>query len=41
MNNEELNTALYKKMFAEQKAYKDWLLVQPARMLSKPTAKLK
>lgn len=30
MTNEELNTALYKKMFAEQKAYKDWLLVQPA-----------
>ena len=30
MNNEELNTALYKKMFAEQKAYKDWLLAQPA-----------
>lgn len=33
MNNEELNTALYKKMFAEQKAYKDWLLVQPAEDL--------
>ena len=33
MNNEELNTALYKKMFAEQKAYKDWLLVQPAEEL--------
>ena len=30
MTNEELNTALYKKMFAEQKAYKDWLLAQPA-----------
>ena len=30
MTNEELNTALYKKMFAEQKAYKDWLLSQPA-----------
>jgi len=33
MNNEELNTALYKKMFAEQKAYKVWLLVQPAEEL--------
>lgn len=30
MINEELNTALYKKMFAEQKDYKDWLLSQPA-----------
>lgn len=30
MANEELNTALYKKMFAEQKEYKDWLLSQPA-----------
>ncbi len=28
MTNEELNTALYKKMFAEQEAYKDWLLEQ-------------
>ena len=30
MTNEELNTALYKKMFAEQKDYKAWLLSQPA-----------
>lgn len=30
MANKELNTALYKKMFAEQKEYKDWLLSQPA-----------
>lgn len=30
MINEELNTTLYKKMFAEQKDYKDWLLAQPA-----------
>ena len=29
MTNEELNTALYKKMFAEQKDYKDWLLSLP------------
>ena len=29
MTNEELNTALYKKMFAEQEGYKAWLLSQP------------
>lgn len=29
MNNERLNTALYKKMFAEQEKYRDWLLSQP------------
>ena len=29
MTNEELNTALYKKMFTEQKQYRDWLLAQP------------
>lgn len=29
MTNEELNTALYEKMFAEQKKFKDWLLSQP------------
>ncbi len=29
MNNEELNTALYKKMSAEQEKYRDWLLTQP------------
>lgn len=28
MTNEQLNTALYKKMFAEQKKYRDWLLLQ-------------
>ena len=28
MSNEELNTALYKKMFAEQEKYKEWLLTQ-------------
>ena len=33
MTNEELNTALYKKMFAEQKDYKDWLLSQPAEVI--------
>lgn len=29
MTNEELNTALYEKMFAEQEAYRSWLLSQP------------
>ena len=34
MTNEELNTALYKKMFAEQEQFKDWLLTQaPERIL--------
>lgn len=28
MTNEELNTALYKKMFAEQEEFKSWLLAQ-------------
>lgn len=30
MTNEELNAALYQKMFAEQEKYRDWLLSQPA-----------
>ena len=29
MTNEELNTVLYEKMFAEQKTYRAWLLSQP------------
>lgn len=29
MTNEQLNTALYEKMFAEQEAYRTWLLSQP------------
>ena len=29
MTSEELNTALYKKMFAEQEQFKAWLLTQP------------
>ena len=29
MTNEELNTALYEKMFAEQEHYREWLLGQP------------
>ena len=30
MTNEELNTRLYEKMFAEQERFRDWLLSQPA-----------
>ena len=30
MTNEELNTALYEKMFAEQETYRAWLLSQPS-----------
>ena len=30
MTNEELNTRLYEKMFAEQEQFLDWLLSQPA-----------
>ena len=29
MTNEQLNTALYKKVSAEQDAYREWLLSQP------------
>ena len=29
MTNEQLNTALYEKMFAEQEQYRTWLLSQP------------
>ena len=29
MTNEELNTALYKKMLAEKEKYREWLLNQP------------
>ena len=28
MTNEELNTVLYEKMFAEQETYRAWLLSQ-------------
>lgn len=37
MNNEELNTALYQKMFAEQETYRDWLLTQPPEEILKHT----
>ena len=30
MTNEELNTRLYEKMFAEKEQFRDWLLSQPA-----------
>ena len=30
MTNEELNTELYKKLFSEQEAYKEWLTKQPS-----------
>lgn len=29
MTNEQLNTALYEKMFTEQETYRAWLLSQP------------
>lgn len=29
MTNEELNTKLYEKLFAEQENFKGWLLTQP------------
>ena len=29
MTNEELNTVLYNKVFAEQEKFRDWLLSQP------------
>ena len=31
MSNEEMNTALYEKMSAEQGKFRDWLLTQPRR----------
>lgn len=30
MTNEELNSKLYEKMFAEQEQFRDWLLSQPS-----------
>ena len=29
MTNEELNTKVYEKLYAEQEKYKGWLLTQP------------
>ena len=37
MTNAELNTALYRKMEAEQKTYRDWLLSQPPEEILKHT----
>lgn len=37
MNNEELNTALYEKMFAEQETYRGWLLKQSPEEILKHT----
>lgn len=37
MTNEELNTALYQKMFAEQDTYRAWLLQQPPEEILKHT----
>lgn len=31
MTNEELNTRLYQKMFAEQEKYRNWLLTLSSR----------
>lgn len=35
MNNEELNTALYEKLFAEQQDFKGWLVKQPPEEILK------
>lgn len=35
MTNEELNTALYQKMFAEQEQFRNWLLTQPPNEIIK------
>ena len=35
MTNEELNTALYQKMFAEQEQFRNWLITQPPNEIIK------
>ena len=35
MTNEEKNTALYEKVFAEQETYRKWLLEQPPEEILK------
>ena len=35
MTNEEKNTALYEKIFAEQETYRKWLLDQPPEEILK------
>lgn len=37
MTNEQLNTALYEKAFAEQEVYRNWLLTQPPEEILKHT----
>lgn len=37
MTNSEINTALYKQMFAEQEKYRDWLLSQSPEEVLKHT----
>lgn len=37
MTNEQLNTALYEKVFAEQEVYRNWLLTQPPEEILKHT----
>lgn len=37
MNNQELNTALYEKVAAEQTKFRDWLLMQPPEEILKHT----
>ncbi len=39
MTKEQLNTTLYKKMFAEQETYRTWLLSQPPEEILKHTYK--
>ena len=36
MTNEELNTALYRKVFAEQEKYREWLLSPATRRNPEP-----
>ena len=40
MNNDELNTKLYEKMFAEQDTFRDWLLGQEPAAVIPPLALL-
>ena len=33
MSNEELNTALYEKLYDEQEKFRDWLMSQPPEVI--------
>ena len=35
MTSEEINTALYKKMYAEQEEFRKWLMFQPPEIILK------